>query len=213
MPHTVLETDKKPAAPKKAAAKPKPAAKPLSTPFSDLEDIRLGMKVRDPATGLVGIAIYKTLLISGTVQYAIQPQGSGDDIPKAHFVDDFMLEFVDDGVSAQAPEEDPNANFDLGEELQDTISGFKGIAVERTTYLNGCVHYTLQPKAKNKSLIGALFGESARAEHYDYKRLKSLAPAPGALKVKKGETKKKAEFKRSSTGGPTRADTHTRRPH
>ena len=34
----------------------------------------------------------------------------------------------------------------LGEMYQDIISGFKGVAVARTTWLYGCVRITLQPK-------------------------------------------------------------------
>lgn len=38
--------------------------------------------------------------------------------------------------------------FNLGEKLRDTVTGFEGIAVSRTEYLNGCWQYCLVPKAK-----------------------------------------------------------------
>ena len=34
----------------------------------------------------------------------------------------------------------------LGQEARDRVTGFKGIAVARTEWLNGCARVTLQPK-------------------------------------------------------------------
>lgn len=34
----------------------------------------------------------------------------------------------------------------LGDVAKDTITGFKGVVVARTEWLNGCVRITLQPK-------------------------------------------------------------------
>jgi len=201
------------AKPKTAAAKPAAAKKPpavkAAKPFASVNDIKMGMTVRDPASGLTGIATMKTEMISGTVQYAIQPVGDGKSIPEGHFVDDFMLEFVDDGVSKKAPTPDSDAKFRIGQELRDTLTGFKGIAVERTTYLNGCVHYSLQPSVKKQTFLGGLLGEAPRASHFDFKRL-TLVGDGVADKLKK-PTKvdpKPAEppvHKRSATGGPTRS--------
>lgn len=36
----------------------------------------------------------------------------------------------------------------LGTEVRDTLTGFKGIAVSRTEYLYGCVRIGVQPKGK-----------------------------------------------------------------
>lgn len=38
--------------------------------------------------------------------------------------------------------------FKLGEKLRDRVTGFEGIATCRTEYLNGCIQYSLTPKAK-----------------------------------------------------------------
>jgi hypothetical protein len=191
-----------PRAPKAAAAKtaaPK-ADGAVSTPFKSPADIKLGMKVRDPASGLIGIAGHRTELISGTVQFAIQPEGDGKSVPNSYYVDDFLLEYVDDGISAKCPTPAP-ADYPLGVELKDTITGFTGIAVERCTYLNGCIHYTLQPEETKKSAIAGLLGETARATHFDYKRLKPTKAGQKAIDKLKPEEK---TFKRSPTGGPTR---------
>lgn len=198
---------------KAPAAKAPAIKKPASTPFKSLDDIKLGMIVRDPATGLTGVANMKSQLISGTIQIAIVPEGDGKTMPDGHFIDDFMLEYVGEGVSKKAPTEDPNAKFGLGVELEDTISGFKGLAVERTTYLNGCVHYTLQSRERKKSIILKLISEPARAQHFDYKRLKQVGlgvseqfkPKKVAVVAAAPVVKPSEPFKRSTTGGPSRS--------
>lgn len=37
----------------------------------------------------------------------------------------------------------------LGQECEDIVTGYKGICVARTEWLNGCVRISLQPKLKN----------------------------------------------------------------
>jgi hypothetical protein len=36
--------------------------------------------------------------------------------------------------------------IDLGSEVEDSISGFKGISVAKHLYINGCTRITVQPK-------------------------------------------------------------------
>ena len=38
------------------------------------------------------------------------------------------------------------ATINLGDKARDTVSGFEGIAIGRTTWLHGCVRVTLQPQ-------------------------------------------------------------------
>ena len=38
----------------------------------------------------------------------------------------------------------------LGDEVRDTITGFKGIAIGKTTWMNGCDRIIVQPKGTNK---------------------------------------------------------------
>jgi hypothetical protein len=203
---------KKPAAAKKPAAK-KPAKLP-STPFASVDDIRLGMVVRDPGTGLTGIASLKAELMSGSIQYAVQPEGDGKTMPEAMFCDDFLLEYVGIGVSKRTPTPDENATFRLGEELKDTVTGFQGIAIDRTTYLNGCVHYTVQPQKQKLGFLAKLLGEPPRGTHFDYKRLRKVSdgvakpkprPVPVAAVVPAAKPAKDIGFTRSRTGGPTRS--------
>lgn len=41
----------------------------------------------------------------------------------------------------------------LGSKVKDKITGFVGIAVARTEFLNGCVQYLVQPKIKKNNEI------------------------------------------------------------
>jgi len=36
--------------------------------------------------------------------------------------------------------------IELGDEVIDKITGFKGIVVAKTEYINGCIQYEVQPK-------------------------------------------------------------------
>jgi hypothetical protein len=41
-------------------------------------------------------------------------------------------------------------NVQLGDKARDTVSGFSGVCVARTEWLNGCWRMTLQPQALDK---------------------------------------------------------------
>jgi len=72
--------------------------------------------------------------------------------------------------------------INLGDEAKDTVSGFAGIAVSRTEYLNGCTRVCLQPPiGKDGKLPGY--------EAFDEPQLKIVK----AAKVARGPT---------NTGGP-----------
>lgn len=42
------------------------------------------------------------------------------------------------------------ANVNLGDKARDTVSGFAGVCVARTEWLNGCWRMTLQPQGLDK---------------------------------------------------------------
>lgn len=43
--------------------------------------------------------------------------------------------------------------FDLGEEVKDLVTGFKGIIEARTQCLNGCIQYIVQPRVDKEKKI------------------------------------------------------------
>lgn len=41
----------------------------------------------------------------------------------------------------------------LGDKVQDTVTGFKGVAIAAHEYLNGCRRISVQPKAKKDGTV------------------------------------------------------------
>jgi len=43
--------------------------------------------------------------------------------------------------------------FEMGERLQDDVTGFSGIVVARLEYLNGCKQYCIKPSVKDNKMV------------------------------------------------------------
>lgn len=82
-----------------------------------------------------------------------------------------------------------NKEFELGCEVKDLVSGWKGIITARCEFLNGCIQFGIRKKAlKNETeLKNTEFIDSAQLEYV----------GPGMLKKKKTPRK---------TGGPMTKD-------
>lgn len=150
---------------------------------------RIGEEVEDTVTGVKGIAIYKNEGMSGTTQLAVQPKGNGDNLPEAWSIDWQTLKVIGFGQSRTAITP-AKQTIELGDEVEDTVTGLKAIAVSRITYLNGCVSYGLQAK----------IGKDGKVPEYVYVDWKRLVVTKSA-KVPLHEEAKKPETKR--TGGPS----------
>lgn len=55
-------------------------------------------------------------------------------------------------------------NFQLGNKLRDTITGFSGIATSRVEYLTGCIQYGIAPKCTSD-------GKIQETQYFDEQRL------------------------------------------
>lgn len=65
--------------------------------------------------------------------------------------------------------------FELGERLKDTVSGFTGIATSKVTFLNGCVRYALEPPVgKDGKTIDGQYFDSQQLEKVDSGLLKQV---------------------------------------
>lgn len=117
---------------------------------------RLGQTLRDVVSGFEGLAIQMSENINGNIQFALQPKKKADaeGYPDAMFIDHHMLEFVDDGVSDRVTEAVDMNDIILGAKVQDIATGFKGVAIEKATYMNGCIGYAVLPKMDKKNLLG-----------------------------------------------------------
>lgn len=69
----------------------------------------------------------------------------------------------------------------LGDVLKDTITGFKGVAIASTNWLNGCVRVTLQPQELKD-------GKPIEAQTFDVEQLEIVKAAkPRATPPKGGD--------------------------
>lgn len=116
-------------------------------------EIKLGSEVVDSTTGFKGIAVHRIEQLNGNIQYAVQakcPEGSTDRYPDAIQLDYHLLDVVGPGVSDRTTPVTETTVFELGTELEDKVTGMRGIATERGTYMNGCIGYMLIGKVDNK---------------------------------------------------------------
>lgn len=72
----------------------------------------------------------------------------------------------------------------LGDKVKDKVSGFTGIAVSRTVYLNGCIQIGVTPKVAKTS-------DDIKTYYIDEPQLEIIQS-------------KKVNVKEKETGGPTR---------
>lgn len=120
----------------------------------DKVELKLGHTMRDWTSGFTGLSICEVKHYSGLIRYGIQPKMKDDDkLPEALEIDEHTLEYVDDGRVASVLPPTGTPNFVLGNEVEDIVSGFVGIAMIKVTHLNGCVHYTVVGKYDHKSII------------------------------------------------------------
>lgn len=86
-----------------------------------------------------------------------------------------------------------DANVQLGDEARDTVSGFTGVCVARTEWLNGCWRMTLQPRMLDKD------GKPCETQTFDDFQLEVTVPKQQPVGSKE-------------TGGPRDAPTRARDP-
>lgn len=123
----------------------------------------LGATGVDKVTKLKGVitAIYYN--ITHATQYAIQPPGKGDKIPESWSID---AENVTVTGKLKKPLEVSDTTVELGDEVEDQVTGFTGITTVMSVSMNGCVAFVVVGKC--------IKGEKAKVEQYDHKRLTVL---------------------------------------
>lgn len=119
-----------------------------------MNQIKLGQTVRDVVTGFTGIAIQSLDQLNGNRQIAIQPkQKEGETTyPEAMNIDPHMLEVLDD-VFCDRVTPAISTDIKLGDKVRDKASGLVGIALEKATYMNGCVSFGVMPPVRSTDLI------------------------------------------------------------
>lgn len=154
-----------------------------------MSEIKLGCIAIDQASGFEGTVISKLEAFNGNVQYGLQPKAAkgADKLPEAWNFDAALVKFKAKGISDQATA--PQAtDIQVGDEVEDIISGHKGIASSKTTFLNGCIYFDVVKPANDAKKI------ESTAMFISCVRLKKVSKAPLKPLVPKNE---------KPTGGPS----------
>lgn len=154
-----------------------------------MDNIKLGVTARDKVTGFTGVVTSRVDFLSGNVQFSLQPKGADGNLPDAHYFDFHMLEFVDEGVSANVmlPAQ---TSIKVGNKVRDKASLFTGTATGKTTFMNGCVYFTVVPEMRTTALIN----EVPAGSFLEHTRLEVVGD---------GLIEPEEKPKKRITGGPT----------
>lgn len=102
----------------------------------------LGFTATDKVTGLTGVVTARAEFIYGPVRYEVTPQKLHKGQPAAsqwHDADRWAF-----GKPAFGFDEPP-CNVNLGDVVIDNLTGFRGVATGRFTFLNGCIRFEISP--------------------------------------------------------------------
>lgn len=119
-----------------------------------MSKITIGCVATDITSGFEGTVTSRNELFNGNVQFAVQPKAikGAEKLPEAYSIDEVSLKFKSKGVSESAVA--PQAtDIKVGDEVEDIISGHKGIVTTKTTFLNGCVYFDVVKPANEAKKI------------------------------------------------------------
>jgi hypothetical protein len=113
--------------------------------------IALGHKVRDTVSGIVGIATSEHWEINNQHRFGVQPpvtKKEPEKHPEALIFDAQQLAYVGPGRLSIVTKPSGDNGITLGDEVEEVTTGFKGIAISRNVYLNGCVMFYVDGKSE-----------------------------------------------------------------
>lgn len=135
--------------------------------MTTIQTIPLGVTVRDKTSGFTGMSVSMTEFMTGNVQLSLQPPAKDGALPETIGFDIHQLETAPGPtVPCIAPPLD--TGIKLGEKVMDIVTGCQGVAIRRTTFLNGCVYYVVVDENLSK--------EGLPIEHFlEWKRLERVS--------------------------------------
>lgn len=147
-----------------------------------MSQITIGCVATDITSGFEGTVTSRNELFNGNVQFAVQPKAikGAEKLPEAYSIDEVSLKFKNKGVSESAVKPQ-HTDIQVGDEVEDIISGHKGIAMTKTTFLNGCIYFDVVKKANETKKI------ESTAMFLSCTRLKKTAAKTVTPIVPKGE--------------------------
>lgn len=165
-----------------------------------VNDVFLGMEVRNIVTNFQGIITSIRQQVSGQIQFMIEPKGDGKTLPDAFYSDWQTMEIIGEGVQDRVTKPDTTIKIKLGETVKHTVNGFTGVATEKFTYLNGCVFFYVLPTEEYQKKFTAYKPlEGALVDHHLLEVVGGV-PAPLVEKAAVAENPPKAN---KPPGGPS----------
>lgn len=107
-----------------------------------------GIRVRDKVSLFEGIVQGYRIIENGSFQISVQPQGTGERLPDAYYIDTFTLEIIDPIPLFHSPDADLPVCLNIGDKVEDTVTERTGTVVELLMCLNGCILACVQPLTK-----------------------------------------------------------------
>jgi hypothetical protein len=145
-------------------------------------DIKLGQKVTEITSGFTGTVDHIMYNLHDSVKIGIQaPLKKDGTYGECYTVDYICVKVLDKKPVVKGIESTPK--YGLGDKAKCRITGFQGTIMAYILYLNGCVHYKIQPEIPS--------GKKAE----DYSALKFPEGCLDVTPLKKKEVPQK-------TGGP-----------
>ncbi len=118
--------------------------------MSNLNNIKLGNRVRDVITGYEGIATQRTDFMNGNTQFSVTSQAVDGKYPSDGISLDYhTLEVIDKAFEDKSMTPTFTSKVVLGQMVECVVTGALGIATHKTTYMNGCSSYLVCEKVLN----------------------------------------------------------------
>lgn len=134
--------------------------------------IHLGDEVECGLTGFRGIASGYIDLLHGQRRITVQPRVKEGvtEIPSAYIIDESSLAVI---KTKQAHVEPPGDDFgiQLGDEVEDKVTSLRGIVLEKSVSINGCIRVAVQP-----TMLGTT-GELPKMVQFDVARVVQVSQA------------------------------------
>lgn len=147
----------------------------------DWKMIKLGSQVTDIATGMEGMVTHLQIGMDLSEYYQFQPRGlnpkSGQPVDRMWLVEKRL-------TGGEIVEDQELPTHVLGTIVEDTASGFIGMAIDLVFHINGCVHFNVQAKGLQDT------GAPIETCNFDIRRLKGEAIEPMTPEELKQDEKK-----------------------
>lgn len=145
------------------------------------DTIKLGNKVKDVVSGFTGIVTARMTSLNGMVQYVVRPPQTKDKpdiLPDAQFFDYQQLKIMTGGLK-DIISNIVQTDIELGTQVEDIVTGFKGTAIAKMEFTNGCLQICIKPKMSKKDKDE---GKMPEGEWVDSNQIKIVSKGTNTIK-------------------------------